>query len=283
MSTVNLQYGKLNQAISFRGCSNLVGLLEKISNGVPMQRLKEVELQVPQIFVSWADGGYKRESAWLSDSSFFEDAVDAVGDLTVDLMHGLVNASPNALCLHCAAVEFVDGLYIFPMTYRAGKSLMSTYLSTIGARLYTDDALIVAPEDNLGIATGLYPRLRLPLPEHLDNHFKNIVKSRSLLHNRRYCYVGLNSEEMVPYGTSAPIKGVILLYREEVNKPTLEPVGKKEAIKEVILRNFARNNSAVDIVDRVSSIVNNAKCYKLSYEQVPGAARLLMQNFGINK
>ncbi len=280
MTTVNVQYGKLDQPVSFRGCSNLVDLLGSISNGVPIHQTKALEPQVPQIVISRVDSGYCRESAWLSDSAVFHDPVDAIGDLTVDLFHALVQANPKSLCLHCAAVEFSDGLYIFPMTYRTGKSLMSTYLSTIGAKLYTDDALLVSPKGNTGMATGLYPRLRLPLPDHIDRRFTNFVKSRSVLHNNRYCYVGLQPDQMVPFGTTAPIKGAILLYRETVEKPQLEPIGRKEAIKEIILRNFARNNSAVDIVDRVAAIVDNGQCYKLNYQHIPVAARLLINKFG---
>lgn len=280
MSTANLQYGKLEQPISFRECANLVGLLQVISKGVPIQRVREIEPQVPQIIVSWKNNSYTRESAWLDDPVCFSDPVDAIGDLTVDIIHALVSATPQSLCFHCAAVEFASGLYIFPVTYRSGKSLLATYLCNLGARLYTDDALLIIPESNAAMATGLYPRLRLPLPGHLGQSFRNFIRNRSSIWNHRYCYVTLENVEMVPYGISAPIKGIILLNREDIEEPQLEPAGRKEVIKEVILRNFARVNNSIDIVDRIAAIVDSAECYRLRYEQVPSAAELLIDRFG---
>jgi hypothetical protein len=157
---------------------------------------------------------------------------------------------------------------------------LATYLCSSGARLYTDDALLITAGDNHGVATGLLPRLRLPLPEKLDQGFRDFIRNRSVIRNSRYCYVRLVGEEMVPYGASAPIAGIILLDRQSVPMPELSVESKKEAVKEIILRNFARGSSPAGIVDRIQNIVDDALCYRLIYQDVPEAARLLLETLG---
>ena len=85
---------------------------------------------------------------------------------------------------------------------------------------------------------------------------------------------------MVPYGTSAPVAGIILLERQQVAKPELVVENKKEAIKEIILRNFARESSPAAIVDRIQSIVDDGDCLRLIYQDVPEAADLLLETLG---
>jgi len=278
--TALLQYGNLSQPVLFRDCANLVNILMAISTTIPYRLLHSPEAHVPQIIVSLDDYSYVRESFWLTKSVKLKDCVDAVCDLTVDLIHSLAASTPGALCFHCAAVEFGKGLYLFPVTYGAGKSLLATYLCSRGARLYTDDALLITRDENLGVAIGLLPRLRLPLPDQLEQGFRDFVRNRSVLRNSRYCYVRLEGGEMVPYGTSAPVAGIILLERQSVSKPELLIENKKEAIKEVILRNFARNASPAGIVDRIQNIVDNGVCYRLIYQDVPEAANILLETLG---
>jgi hypothetical protein len=251
-----------------------------ISTNIPHRLIHSPEAHVPQIIISWNDYSYVRESLWLQKSVKLKDCIDAVCDLTVDLIHSLAASTPGALCFHCAAVEFRKGLYLFPVTYRAGKSLLATYLCSHGARLFTDDALLITRDENLGVATGLLPRLRLPLPDQLGQEFREFVRNRSVLRNSRYCYVRLEGGEMVSYGTSAPVAGIILLERQPVSKPELVLEKRKEGIKEIILRNFARYTSPTGIVDRIQRIVDDGVCYRLTYQDVPEAANILLDKLG---
>jgi hypothetical protein len=278
--TAAVRYGDIPQPVVFRGCTNLISILEAISRGIDLSRVAGVA-QVPQISLDYEDYFYVRKSAWLDAAVKLKDPVDAVCDLTVDLNHGLVAALPGVLCLHTAAVELADGLYLLPATYRGGKSLLSAYLCHLGARLYTDDALLIMPETNYGMATGILPRLRLPLPGDVDNSFREFVRSRSTIRNDRYCYLNPKDSEMVPYGRSKAITGVILLDRRESGPPGLEPAGVKDSVKEIIRRNFARQEPASEIVDRITGIVAAAKNYHLVYSDVESAAKLLVKRVGI--
>jgi hypothetical protein len=49
----------------------------------------------------------------------------------------------------------------------------------------------------------------------------------------------------------------------------------------MILRNFARRNPAIEIVDRLHRIVKQAECYTLTYDTLDQAAELINDHFGI--
>ena len=54
-----------------------------------------------------------------------------------------------------------------------------------------------------------------------------------------------------------------------------------EVVRDMILRNFARENPAIDILDRLHAVVDRADCYILTYDTLDQAAALLDEGFGI--
>lgn len=61
----------------------------------------------------------------------------------------------------------------------------------------------------------------------------------------------------------------------------MSPVSQSDAMKETILRNFARNVPALEILDRLQAVVEDADCYTLRYQTVEQAADLLGDAFGL--
>ena len=278
-SRSSLQFEGINQPIVLFDCDELHAHVKCIFRDLTIERVETEAWEDSQITIRKTRDGYERSSHWLDHPVVHYDPIDAVCDLTVDLIHAFVTDQPGFLCLHSAAVLFKKGLFLFPSTYRAGKSTLSLHLAFNGISLFTDDALPVTADNNAGMATGLYPRLRIPLPQSVSEDFKNYVRQRIVLRNDRYCYISLNKNEQLPFGTTAPINGVILLNLDSKKNMGLTPVSKKEAVKEIILRNFARQNKALDIVERIYSIVESASCYRLTYSDPDRAAKLLIQNF----
>ena len=274
-----LKFEGIDQPVLFNNCDELFPLVRSIFRDFTIDRLTHSEWEDPQIVIRKVKKGFERSSHWVKDPVVHPDPVDAVCDLTVDLIHAFVTDHPGYLCLHSAAALFNKGLFLFPSTYRAGKSTLALHLAFNGVPLFTDDALPISPE-NSGLATGLYPRLRLPLPQSVTEEFRTFIEQRSVLGNNRYCYVSLDKIEQPEYGSRAEIAAVVLLNLElQSNSPKVEPVKKKDAIKEIILRNFARQNKAVDIVDRIYSIVEQGDCYRLTYSDPNAAVRLLKDTF----
>lgn len=235
----------------------------------------------PAIRLQKIADAYERHSAWLSKPIGFSDPVDTVCDFIVDLIHAYVADHDKLLCLHGAAVELKTGLMVFPNTYRAGKSILSLKLVSLGARLFSDDVLPVNHQDNSGIALGILPRLRLPLPETACQSLTAFIELRTGPQNQRYRYIRLDENELARRDTQAPVTAITILRRSSDARPSLVPARKSDVVRDMILRNFARQNPAIEIVDRLHTIVEQAECFTLTYDSLDQAANLLEEAFGL--
>ena len=271
----------LRNPVALINCESLYPHLFMILRDWQFERVDPSDNHHPVITIQNTERGFQRQSRWLSKPATFRNPVDAVCDFIVDLIHAYIADNEDLLCLHCAAVEFKQGLVIFPNTYRAGKSILSVKLASCGGRLFSDDVLPITAQEPLGMALGILPRLRLPLPETSDQTFVDFVAKRECPKNSRYLYVSLTEHEQPSFGTMAPICGITILQRDRTNKPALMIAKKNFVLKDVILRNFARQNPALEIVDRLCSIVEEAKCYTLRYADLDQAVKLLEDAFGL--
>jgi hypothetical protein len=273
-------FAGLLQPVAFINSESLYPYINTILRDWSIDKVDPVDDKPPVITIQKSEAGFERRSRWLSKPAIFRNPVDAACDLVVDLIHAYVTDHKGLLCLHCAAVEFSQGLVVFPNTYRAGKSTLSLKLVACGERLFTDDVLPISNQGNVGLALGILPRLRLPLPDEITPDFVNFVTKRAGPQNQRYLYVKLGLNEQAVLGTGAPIRGITILQREKNAAPQLLEIEKSIVVKDIILRNFARQNPGLEIVDRLYSIVDNAECYSLRYDNLGQAVELLEDAFG---
>lgn len=275
-----LAFEGMSRPVALDGCDELVQDIAAILRGWRVREVPASAAPSPLITIRKTARGYDRVSPWLSKPVVFRHKVDAICDFLVDLIRGYIADNRSLLCLHCAAVAFENRLLVFPSTYRAGKSTLSIHLAATGARLFGDDVLHIEGSNNNGVAPGILPRLRLPLPDGADDGSYEFVRHRSGPQSSRYLYVNLTDGELAPFGTSAPIHGFVLLQRDTAANPELIPASKGEILKHSILRNFSRNMSALDILDRLHAIVDGAECFTLRYATSEQAAALLRDAFG---
>jgi hypothetical protein len=162
---------------------------------------------------------------------------------------------------------------------------MSTKLVSLGGRLFTDDVLPISPDDSLGMALGILPRLRLPLPESCGRKYNDFISKRAGPKNYRYLYVKLNEYEQASFGETASIDVITILERDGCAEPLLTKTEKSTVLRDVILRNFARRNPALEIVDRLYAMVEKADCYTLRYSNLSKGANLLLDSLdlGVNR
>lgn len=86
-------------------------------------------------------------------------ACSLVGDLISQRLAG----EPELLGLHCGSVEVNGRLVLFPESSKAGKSTLTVAFAAAGYRIFGDDVLGLTAHGE-GVAMGVAPRLRLPLP-----------------------------------------------------------------------------------------------------------------------
>jgi hypothetical protein len=222
---------------------------------------------------------YRIEADWLDRPLGRLDHVDALCGFIAELIQAFVNRNPDLLCLHGAAAEFAGRLVIFPNRYRAGKSVLSACLAATGVRLFADDVLPIVARNDHGMAPGIAPRLRLPLPDNLTDEAREFLELRAVARGERYFYLDLPPGGLAPHGTTAPIGAFVLLERTPDAEPELLEIGESEVLKQVIWQNFAREAEAPEILRRLHGIVGRAGCWRLRYSRAEDAAALLKAHF----
>ncbi|OQX30496.1 MAG: hypothetical protein B0D96_01540 [Candidatus Sedimenticola endophacoides] len=224
--------------------------------------------------------GFLRNSRWLARERGYRHTVDACCDFIVDLLHAYLLDKPDLLSLHCGGVVFPQGLVLFPNTYRSGKSTLAIKLASMGLRIFSDDVIPYSRSERKGIALGILPRLRLPLPEVDDPQLFTFIDHQRGPASNRFLYCNLNRRQLVPIGERASVVGIVLLNRSPTEPPSIRTADKGDALKQVIQRNFTRRTPAPEILDGLFSLIAETPCHTLTYDTPSQAADLLCAMFG---
>lgn len=208
------------------------------------------------------------------------NTVNAVCDLMVEMAWERLRTKPDLLCVHGAAVAFGDQLTLFPNARRAGKSTLACVLAHQGFEIFTDDFLMMGPDDEgviNGLATGIAPRLRRPAPETFSQAFKDWIDADTGPQNKQYKY--LTSAPIADFGTPLPLGAIVLLDRQaDPPHPRLDPINKTEALESLILQNFARAGHAGDILSTLDAIATGIPAYRLTFDSAEDAAVYLQEH-----
>ena len=199
-----LKFSDIDKPVALAGCDELAPIIRQLLRNWDIRETVAAKPGQSEIVIRKTKKGYIRSSPWVKKSIFFQQPVTAVCYFLVDLTNAYLADHPELLCLHTAAVQIDDGLVLFPGTYRAGKSTLSVHCAAAGFRLFSDDVLPVDGTSKCGIAPGILPRLRLPLPDNSSKSFTDFVSGHEGLQSDRYLYVDLGSDKFAPRGTTAP-------------------------------------------------------------------------------
>ena len=275
-----LTFDKVSKPVRLVDAENAPSAFVSVFRYWPWWSIPEDSSADPQICVTPAGNGYWLEAPWLAERLHYNDAVNLACGLAVQVNHSMLLERPDLLCLHGAGIEIDGRLVAFPNAYRAGKSLLTVCLAAAGARVFSDDILPVDRNSGHGVALGVSPRLRLPLPETAGGRSRRFIDDHSGAQNVQYLYVELDERRQAPFGKQSPAAGFVLLERRDGAPAKLEPVSDGETLKQLVLRNFGRQIPAADSLDYLHGLVASAACYKLTYSVGDDAADVLMARFG---
>ena len=283
-----LAFGEMPGPVRFTDCDELARGIAAIFRGWHIREIPAAGAPEPAIRVKKTLRGYQRVSRRISMPSLCRakirrGTVAAICGFHFEFITWFVEENPDLLCLHCAAAVFDGGLVVFPSTARAGKSILSVQLAAAGVRVFCDDVLPIGGSNNFGMALGILPRLRLPLPDGLDPAFHAFLRHRRGPRNSNRLYVNLTDDELAPLGTEAPVRGIVMLQRDPEATPELVPEEKSETLRQVIWQNFAREGPALEILDRLQEITAEADCFTLRYATGEQAITLLQAAFGASR
>lgn len=274
---MRILFDGIGRPVDLSGCDDLAQPLANILCGWRIQEAPRTRRR-PAITLRRQAGEYHLTSQWLEGSIIDHAPVSALCSLVVDLVRAYIEEA-RLLCIHCGAVEIAGRLIVFPSWYRAGKSLLCSRLAAAGHRLFADDVLAVSPTDGAGIALGVAPRLRRPLPPNCSEEFRAYIAAHEGPKDRRYLYLGLPADRLAALGTVAPIGGIVLLERRQYGSARLNVIPRAEALKRLIGQNFGFPGGAEFIFDRLSTLTRQLPCFGLSYSSVDEAALILQSTF----
>ncbi|WP_339933279.1 PqqD family peptide modification chaperone [Yoonia sp. 208BN28-4] len=199
-------------------------------------------------------------------------------DLAAEMAWERLRSDPTLLCLHAGAVDIGGKLVVLPNGRRAGKSTLSTALGRLGHRLYTDDFLPIRAPNNtsgfVGVANGIAPRIRLPLPTNFSDEFRAWVERDPGPSNKQYKY--LLTCPIARGGETMPLGALVILDRQDHPcAPSLQEYSIKDTIATLIAQNFARTLHAGTILESVEMLARQVPSYRLTYHCGEEAAAYL--------
>ena len=132
---------------------------------------------------------------------------------------------------HAGAVEAAAGLILLLADTTGGKSTLALTLAAYRWQLFADDRLGLSRdrEASIGIALGLAPKLRLPLPQSAPR-LAEFAAERASRRELALTYLALGPEEQAGAGTRAAVAACLLLERDG-SKPLLEPVAPSQLVR----------------------------------------------------
>ena len=277
--TTLLRFEGLNAPVALTGADEVEAMLSDVLSAWPHNRIASSPGAPP--FATLTRSGCDTWALVAQDlpSEPREwDTVNAVCDLVAEMAWERLRSDPELLCLHAAAAEFAGRLVVFPNARRAGKSTLAAALAELGHRLYTDDFLPIRVDTHaqafLGIANGVAPRIRLPLPAGFSDAFHAWVAQDPGPANAQYKY--LLSAPIAPGGETLPLGAMVVLDRRDAPvDPTLAPLAREDALASLITQNFARTLHAGTILKSIDALTRDLPVFRLTYHCGEQAAAFL--------
>lgn len=266
----------LGRVIRASGCPEFPRQLGAALPGWPMT-VVEAEGPPPDIRITGDAPACEQISPDYPQGVTHESPVAAVCSVTVELVERYLSLHPDLVGLHCASVEINGRLALFPETHRAGKSTLIAALAGGGLRVFGDDVLVIE-DGGRGMALGIAPRLRLPLPmpPAVDVALHNYTAAHAAMEDHRYRYLNLPEGQLARHGESLPLGAVVLLERDEqLDKPELVPLAPGEGLTRLLRQHFAHDLPSEALMERFLPLMRSLPCRLLRYPEPLAAARCL--------
>ncbi len=200
----------------------------------------------------------------------------AACSLVGELIGRRLDVEPSLLGLHCGSVEVSGKLVLFPESSKAGKSTLTVAFAAADYRVFGDDVLGLTAQGE-GVAMGVAPRLRMPLPDSFSAEFVEYAERHAGPEDERYRFVIPAVNRLAHYDDKSPIGAIVLLER---NPQTLEPevvrLAPGEGLLQLLCQNFAGGDTSdEELIERLLPLMQRVPCLLLRYSEPLAGARYL--------
>lgn len=276
-SIVSVRFDGISRPVEFRNCPEVIDILRRIFRGwhfASGQSSEPAELTITR------DGSrYSIAAPWLDGQIQDRSSVSAACSLIIDIVCAFIKDNPSLLCLHCGAVMLAGKAVVFPSTNHAGKSTLVSRLAAEGLRIIADDVMPITAADGQCLALGIAPRPRVPLPASASRAFRKFVRTHAGPGDRSYQYLQLPQGGLAAHGERAPFGAIVMLERQEGVRAAFRTANRSEALRALIVQNFARGEPAADILRRLHRVVEHVPAVRLCYSDLDEATALIVETF----
>lgn len=222
--------------------------------------------------------GYRIEAPWLPEPLVENNLTRLLCSLTVDLATACLQADPELIGLHAAAVDLGGQAALFPNVNRAGKSLLTAALMANGHTSYGDDLIALTTEGRVR-SFGLPPRLRLPLP-HLPQSIRDFIQDHLTLADRHYGFLKVRGAGQAVFGQESGIGAVVILDRRKSGPADLAPLDRETGLKYLTNRCLLLNpGQALAALELGQKITGQAASWSLTYSDLQGGLEAVQKVF----
>ncbi|WP_240454181.1 PqqD family protein [Halomonas sp. NO4] len=269
----------LGRALRLRDCSAMMATLRQAMPGWPLS-VELAQGPAPPIRLRSEGNGYRQHAPALPRGLFLDSAVSAACSLTADLVSAFFARHPELIGLHAAAVELDGCLVLFPAEHRAGKSTLTAAFAAADQRVFSDDALALTPAGE-GMALGVAPRLRLPLPTRLEPVLHAFITRHAGPEDAHYRYLALPDGQLAAHGERRGLGGLVLLERDEhLDVPELVSLAPGDGVWQLLCQHFAHAETRASLMPRFLALMEGLPCWLLRYADPMAAARLVADQLG---
>lgn len=227
---------------------------------------------------SHAPLAYNVDSVYTDEPMLGLSTASTVCSLLADILETHIANLENPIALHAGAFVMGGKLIAVSGPRRAGKStLISRLCAEPDVQIYCDDVLPINRNGH-GIALGLAPRLRLPLPKLASPVFRQHVQQHLGPHDERYGY--LRSANVAAHGTTHPLAALLILdRREQATNAHFCELNEDDALFYALQQNMGNFANPHEALLRTHALLGNVRCLRLVYHDLEDAVELLRQAF----
>ncbi|WP_458524737.1 PqqD family protein [Onishia taeanensis] len=262
-----LQPEGLGVSMRLENAPRLAEALQAAMPGWPLDRWPASAAPYRALAAWWEEGCYYQAVPAREGPRRLPGIATATCSLIADLIPEALKALPSMTGLHCAAVEVQGRLVLFPATHRAGKSLLSAAFAAAGYRVFADDVLMLTA-DGQGMALGLAPRLRLPLPPSLPSGLARFIVDHDDVSDRRYHYLALDDGRLAGHGVTRPIGAIVMLDRlPGTPAASLTRLSPGDGLLRLLGQSLAgEEHDPSRLLERLLPMMHNLPCGLLRYD-----------------
>ncbi len=281
-SAVDVTLPALGRCLRVYSAPEMIEALTRVLPGWPLNH-QPAAGACPELYV-YRDGEHLWQSApGTAEEFMLPSPASAACSLVAELLSMRLERDTELLGVHGGSVEINGRLVLFPQSSKAGKSTLAVAFAAAGYRVFGDDVLGLTPQGE-GVAMGVAPRLRLPLPLTFSSALADYARRYAGPEDDRYRFILPPDAGLARAGEVCPVGALVLLERnaEPDIAPDVVTLSPGEGLLQLLCQNFAHAASFQQplpqaLMERLLPLMQRVPCLLLRYGEPLAGARHLAQ------